>query len=130
MNIHESSELMKKYNNCQECGSDRIGGNPSQGTLIIEDEIFTRSCKCGWEIVIDRRIKHIATLTKKRGNKLIGGIFEVYIHGESEHKLLPLLELKEKSGIKRINQNKKIVEWLNSDEGRKWALKVTPATVN
>lgn len=123
MNIRESSELMKKYNNCQECGSDRIGGNPSQGALIIEDEVFTRSCKCGWKIVIDRRIKHIATMTKKRGNKVIGGVYEVSIHGEG-HKLLPLLQLKEKAGVTRTNQDRKIVDWLNSREGRKWALEV------
>lgn len=119
MNIRESSELMKKYNNCQECGSDKIGGNPSQGALIIEDEVFTRSCKCGWKIVIDRRIKHIATMTKKRGNKVIGGVYEVSIHGEG-HKLLPLLQLKEKAGV----TDRKIVDWLNSREGRKWALEV------
>lgn len=128
MNIRESSELMKKYNNCQECGSDKIGGNPSQGALIIEDEVFTRSCKCGWKIVIDRRIKHIATMTKKRGNKIIGGIYEVSIHGKG-HKLLPLLQLKEKAGVTRTNQNRKIVDWLNSREGRKWALEVEEEVV-
>lgn len=129
MNIHESAELIKKYGTCPECGNDKVGGEPSQGALIVEDEVFTRSCKCGWKVVVDRRIKHIATLTKRRGGKLIGGCYEVKIHGKG-HKLLPLLELKERTGVKRINQHAKIEEWLNSDVGRKWALEVTPASVH
>lgn len=128
MNINESQELIKKYADCPECGNDKVGGVPSQGALIMEDEVFTRSCKCGWSVVVDRRIKHRGTLTKKRGNKLIGGVYEVSIHGKG-HKLLPLLELKELTGVKRINQHAKIEEWLNSNEGRKWALEVPAESV-
>lgn len=128
LNIHESTELMKRYGAYLECGNDKIGGKPSQGALIIEDEVFTRSCKCGWSITVDRRIKHIATMTKKCRGKLIGGIYEVFIHGQG-HKYLPLLELKERADVKRINQNVKIEDYLNSQEGRKWALEVTPETI-
>lgn len=61
-------------------------------------------------------------MTKKRGSKLVGGCYEV-------RKLLPLLELKEKAGVSRINQHAKIEEWLNSDEGRKWSLEVPAESV-
>lgn len=128
MLIQETVELMKRYGSCHECGNGRVGGEPSQGALIIEEDIFTRSCKCGWKVVVDRRIKHQATMTKKKGSKLIGGVYEVSIHGQGR-KLLPLLELKEKSGAKRINQHEKIEDWLNSKEGRKWALEVEEESV-
>lgn len=121
-------KLIKKHEECPECGNDKVGGEPSQGALIVEDEVFTRSCKCGWSVVVDRRIKHRATMTKKRGNKIVGGVYEVSIHGQGR-KLLPLLELKERSGARRINQKAKIEGWLNSEEGRKWALEVVEEIV-
>lgn len=129
MNINESIELMRKYGTCPECGNDKIGGIPSQGAMILEDEIFNRSCKCGWFVTVDRRIKHVATMTKKRGSKLVDGIYEVVIHGKG-HKFLPLIELKERAGVKRINQHAKIEDYLNSQEGRKWALDVISETVD
>lgn len=125
----ETLELMKKYNVCQECGNDKVRGEPSQGSLSIENEIFTRKCKCGWSVVIDRRIKHCATLTKRKNNKLVGGIYEVSIHGQLMNKYLPLIELKKRAGVKRINQHKKIESYLNSPEGREWALEVEAPTV-
>lgn len=124
MNISETTELMKKYSTCPECGNDRIGGTPSKGSLIIEEEIFKRGCSCGWEVTVDRRIKHVATLTKKKGGKMISGIYEVKIHGQLNHKLLPLIELKKRAGVKRIDQHQKILEYLNGPEGRKWAIEV------
>lgn len=126
MDIRESTELMAKYGDCPECGNIYVGNG--QGTLNIEDDIFTRSCKCGWKVTVDRRIKHRATMTKKKGSKLIGGVYEVAIHDHGR-KLLPLLELKEKSGFKRINQHDFIESWLNGPEGRKWTLEVKEGTV-
>lgn len=70
-------------------------------------------------------IKHAGTLVKSRGNKTIGGIFSVAIY-ENEvrmgSKKLPLLELKKLSGVYRINQNKAMQEWLNTEEGLRWCL--------
>lgn len=129
MNIHRVTELMRKYSTCLECGSKDIGGEPSVGTLNISDEVFTRTCKCGWSVVEDHRIKHISTSAKKQGSKVVGGAYEVAIHGQA-HKLLPLLVLKEKAGVKRINQHAKIDSWLNSVEGRKWALAVPAETLD
>lgn len=127
MNIVDSLVLIKKYSSCQECGSEMLGGTPSEGALIVEEETFTRSCKCGWSVVVDRRIKHIGTYTERKGSKLVGLAYEVsiYQHG---HKLLPLLTLKEKTGVKRIDQHEKIEAWLNSKEGREWAMTV-PAVI-
>lgn len=128
--LKESMELIKRYATCPECGNDRLGGEPSQGTLSVEDDVFIRSCRCGWSVTVDRRIKHVATLARRKGGKLIGGVYEVRIYGQLSHKFLPLLELKEKSGVKRIDNNAKIEEWLNSKEGRKWALEVPAASVH
>ncbi|HZG81592.1 MAG TPA: DUF3797 domain-containing protein, partial [Brevibacillus sp.] len=46
MNAYRSVQLMRKYANCKKCGNDKVGDG--EGTLIIEDNIFKRSCKCGW----------------------------------------------------------------------------------
>lgn len=51
MNVLKSVQLMRKYNNCPACGSDKVGNG--EGKLIIEDETFYRSCKCGWEVKTD-----------------------------------------------------------------------------
>lgn len=129
MNIQESTFLMNKYGVCPECGNDKVGGKPSQGALIIEDEIFIRKCKCGWSVKVDRRIKHRGTLTKRKGTKLVGGVFEVLIYGQGR-KYLPLLELKSKACVKRVDHTTKMENWLNTTEGRKWALEVTEASVH
>lgn len=122
MNFNDSVELMKKYNTCPKCGNDKIGNG--QGTLIIENNVFERSCNCGWSVTVDKRIKVIASATRKLGRKT-DGIYEVKMDESSKHKYLPMGELKELSGAKRSNQFKKIEEWLNTAEGRKWA-KETP----
>jgi predicted RNA-binding Zn-ribbon protein involved in translation (DUF1610 family) len=50
MNIHKYLELANKYNDCPKCGNNYIGNG--EGKLIVEDDVFYRSCKCGWEIEI------------------------------------------------------------------------------
>lgn len=51
MNLAKSLELMKKYTCCPECGNSYIANG--EGKLIIEYDIFYRSCKCGWEITLN-----------------------------------------------------------------------------
>ena len=68
-------------------------------------------------------IKCIAYVTTKRKGKTTG-IYEVTIEGR--HKYLPLNELKEKAGVKRVDHTKKLENWLNTDEGTGWAVKVDP----
>lgn len=47
--------------------------------------------------------------------------YEIIINGSSLHKIIQWAPLKEKCGAKRIN-DKKVLEWLNTEEGRKYAL--------
>jgi hypothetical protein len=121
MNLNDSMELMKKYSTCPKCGNDKVGGEPSQGSLIIENDVFTRSCKCGWSVTVDKRIKIVASATKKVGRKT-EGIYEVVMDDSKKHKYLPMNELKDFAGLKRSNQFKKAEDWLNTKEGREWAI--------
>lgn len=119
MNVNDSLELINKYAACPKCGNDKIGNG--EGTLIIENNVFERSCKCGWKIIDDKRIKVVAWMTTKSKGETTG-IYEVVIDGR--HKYLPLNEVKEKAGVTRVNQTKKVESWLNTIEGRSWALSV------
>lgn len=51
MNPFKLMPLMSKYEKCPECGSDRIGNG--QGGIIVEDNTFTRTCKCGFKITVN-----------------------------------------------------------------------------
>lgn len=51
MNAIESINLMRKYNQCTNCGNDKVGGG--EGTVNIEGEVFRRSCKCGWSVIVE-----------------------------------------------------------------------------
>ncbi|MBP1040394.1 DUF3797 domain-containing protein [Vagococcus sp. BWB3-3] len=44
---------MRKYNDCPACGNNRVGNG--EGSLIVEDDVFKRTCKCGWSIIVDER---------------------------------------------------------------------------
>ena len=48
MNVFKTVELIDKYGKCPKCGSDKIGNG--SGSLIVEEDTFYRSCKCGWKI--------------------------------------------------------------------------------
>lgn len=51
MNAIESIKLMRKYNQCPNCGNDKVGGG--EGTVNIEGEVFRRTCKCGWSVTVE-----------------------------------------------------------------------------
>lgn len=51
MNINDFSRVAKEVNNCPNCKSDRIGGE--EGTLLVDENIFTRTCKCGFSFIYD-----------------------------------------------------------------------------
>ena len=44
-------DLMNKYGKCPECGNEMLGNG--EGKLLIDEDVFTRECKCGWSIKID-----------------------------------------------------------------------------
>lgn len=57
MNAFKVLQIMKKYNNCPKCGSDQIGNG--EGKIAVENDTFTRGCKCGFEITLDENEKEI-----------------------------------------------------------------------
>jgi Domain of unknown function (DUF3797) len=50
MNAMEFLRISAKYNNCPDCGSDKLGNG--EGTLSVEEDIYKRTCKCGFEVVV------------------------------------------------------------------------------
>jgi iron(III) transport system ATP-binding protein len=50
MNAFKLLEIMPKYENCPRCGSSKVGNG--SGKIIIEDDTFTRECKCGFKITV------------------------------------------------------------------------------
>lgn len=64
MNAFDALELSAKYAYCKNCKSSKVGGG--EGTLKIEDVTLTRSCKCGWEIVVNEDGK---VLSEKAGGR-------------------------------------------------------------
>lgn len=51
MNAVKTLELIRKYNACPVCGSENVGNGA--GRLVVEEDSFYRSCKCGWEVETD-----------------------------------------------------------------------------
>lgn len=52
MDAMKTMKLMEKYINCPECGNDKIGNG--QGTLHVGEDTFTRTCKCGWKVIVNK----------------------------------------------------------------------------
>lgn len=50
MKALKAVELLRKFNNCPECGSGKVGNG--EGKVQIHENTFIRSCKCGWEIEV------------------------------------------------------------------------------
>jgi len=55
MNAMKTVELLRKYNKCQKCGSEKLGNG--SGTLEVTDDVFKRTCKCGWVVVINEALE-------------------------------------------------------------------------
>jgi len=52
MNVEKVMPLLNKYEKCPQCGNTLIGKH--QGSIRIEDKTFTRTCKCGFKITVDK----------------------------------------------------------------------------
>ncbi|EEM10541.1 DUF3797 domain-containing protein [Bacillus pseudomycoides] len=50
VNVVSTLKLTRKYAECPECGNDKVGNG--EGALEINDDIFKRTCKCGWNIEV------------------------------------------------------------------------------
>lgn len=49
--------LIRKYEKCPYCGNDKVGNG--EGGLIVEEDTFKRTCKCGFQITINEDGKEI-----------------------------------------------------------------------
>ena len=50
MDAWKAAKLMRKFNKCEDCGSEKIGNG--EGTLEVQDDTFKRTCKCGWSVEV------------------------------------------------------------------------------
>lgn len=51
MQLTKASELIMKYGVCPECKNDKVGAG--EGILSTNNDVFFRSCKCGWNIRVN-----------------------------------------------------------------------------
>lgn len=49
MKIRNVTKLTEKYTCCPRCGNDQVGNG--EGKLIVEENVFIRSCKCGNKVI-------------------------------------------------------------------------------
>lgn len=52
MYVSELLPIMKKYEICPKCGNDKIGNG--QGGIVVEDDTYARTCKCGFKVIVNR----------------------------------------------------------------------------
>ncbi|NEZ76673.1 DUF3797 domain-containing protein [Clostridium botulinum] len=57
MNSRELMPIMKKYEKCPKCRNNKIGNG--EGGIIVEDDTYTRTCKCGFKITVDENSKKV-----------------------------------------------------------------------
>lgn len=60
MNVLKVMPLLKKYEKCPICGSSTIGNG--QGGIIIENNNYTRTCKCGFFIKVNENGKVLVSV--------------------------------------------------------------------
>ena len=63
MNAYDLLKIAPFVNNCPNCKSDKIGNG--EGSLKVDDNTFTRTCKCGFEITIDSNNSTSKAVVKK-----------------------------------------------------------------
>lgn len=51
MIINHFMQVSKLTNDCPSCGSDKLGNG--QGALIVDENIYKRTCKCGFNFEYD-----------------------------------------------------------------------------
>lgn len=75
MNAMEYLRIAPLFNDCPNCGNDKVGGG--EGGLNVDDNTFKRSCKCGFVIEYDvtkgahskKKIKEFIADELKKFNK-------------------------------------------------------------
>lgn len=57
MNAMDYLRIAPFLNDCPNCGYDNVGTNEKigefHGALNVEDNLFTRKCRCGFEVTVD-----------------------------------------------------------------------------
>ncbi|MGG4447611.1 DUF3797 domain-containing protein [Brevibacillus porteri] len=119
MNALKSVQLMRKYANCKECGNDKVGN--SEGALLIEDDIFKRSCKCGWSIEVDENDNPLLNL-KIAAWATIGPqrIYEIHDKDGRFFGYVNVNVLQQMGYVKRIDHSKKAEAFFNTPNGLAW----------
>lgn len=51
MKFKQVNKLLNKYAVCPKCGCDTLGNG--DGTLVVEDTTFERTCKCGFSVKVN-----------------------------------------------------------------------------
>lgn len=119
MNGFKSIKLMRKYAACVDCGNELVGDG--EGVLLIEDDIFKRSCKCGWSIEVDEDGKPLldlkvacwATIGPKR-------VYEIHDRQDRFYGYVDVNKLQKLGHVKRINHTEKTNDFINTPEGKRW----------
>lgn len=57
MNAFKLMDVLKKYEKCPKCGNNKIGNG--EGGIVVEDDTYTRTCKCGFKITVNENGKEI-----------------------------------------------------------------------
>lgn len=72
MNAQHFLRISVFVNDCPNCGCDKVGTDDItgevQGDLIVDDNLFTRKCRCGFEVTIDANDGTTKTIIKKQIN--------------------------------------------------------------
>ena len=58
MNAVKAMKVSQKYAVCPDCGNGLIGNG--QGSIVIDETTFMRTCRCGFHITIDESNKIIS----------------------------------------------------------------------
>ncbi|MFJ6264394.1 DUF3797 domain-containing protein [Lysinibacillus xylanilyticus] len=57
MDVRDYLRIAPFVNDCPNCGYENVGTNEStgefHGVLNVDDNLFTRKCRCGFEVTID-----------------------------------------------------------------------------
>ncbi|MEK3674630.1 DUF3797 domain-containing protein [Paenibacillus sp. FSL R10-2771] len=76
MRLITAVELMRAHQTCPQCNSGMIGNG--EGTLVVTEDVFKRTCKCGWSIEVNPKAEgHQSTESAQApAGGRIGGSYE------------------------------------------------------
>lgn len=70
MNVQDYLRIAPFINDCPKCGYGNVGTDEKtgefHGALNVDDNLFTRKCRCGFEVTIDANVGTTKTKIKKQ----------------------------------------------------------------